>query len=134
MTLCSHLVVNYRSIPVVPVRSLAGLAPWQTRRVTELLSVRLDVHVTLAMLAAECGLSVSHFARSFKKTFGTSVHRYLLMQRVKAAKVLLVHSNQRLSDIAFQTGFADQAAFTRTFGGIVGTTPGRWRNEHGHKE
>jgi AraC-like DNA-binding protein len=84
----------------------------------------------LAKLAQECGLSVSHFARAFKRSFGSSVHRYLILQRVEAAKALLQHSNHSLSEIALQTGFSDQPAFSRTFGAIVGTTPGRWRHQY----
>jgi AraC-like DNA-binding protein len=35
-----------------------------------------------------------------------------------------------VSDIAEQAGFADQAAFTRTFHQIVGVSPGRWRRDY----
>jgi AraC-like DNA-binding protein len=32
-----------------------------------------------------------------------------------------------LIEIAVQSGFSDQAAFTRRFHEIVGVSPGRWR-------
>jgi AraC family transcriptional regulator len=102
------------------------------RRTLELLEQHLDGELKLSRLARECGLSVSHFARSFKKSFGVSVHRYLIVQRVQMAKELLLYSSKALSDIALETGFSDQAAISRTFGAIVGNTPRKWRNEYGH--
>ena len=107
-----------------------GLAAWQRLRVTELLRERLDGSVRLAELAELCELSVSRFAHSFKATFGVSAHRWLLERRVEHAQELLAHTETSLVDVASQCGFADQAAFTRTFHRIVGVSPGRWRREH----
>ncbi|MGB9238616.1 MAG: AraC family transcriptional regulator, partial [Terriglobales bacterium] len=90
----------------------------------------LDCDVRLETLAHECGLSVSHFARSFRKSFGTSAHRYLILKRVELAKALLSGTNKTLVEIAAQIGFSDQAALTRTFANVVGVTPAKWRREH----
>jgi AraC family transcriptional regulator len=129
---CSHVVHTYSASRTVPKVYQGGLAPWQTRRVAELLHEHLDGELRLSTLASECGLSVSHFARSFKISFGAPVHRYLISQRLESAKDLLLHSNKSLSDIALQVGFSDQAAFSRTFSALVGATPGRWRRENAH--
>jgi AraC family transcriptional regulator len=132
LMLCSHVVHTYSASRTVPKVYQGGLAPWQTRRTTELLHEHLDGELRLSTLASACGLSVSHFARSFKVSFGTPVHRYLISQRLETAKDLLLHSNKSLSDIALQVGFSDQAAFSRTFSALVGITPGRWRRENTH--
>jgi AraC family transcriptional regulator len=104
-----------------------GLAPWQMRRATELLSERLDGEVSLSEVAAECNLSVGHFARSFKQAIGQTPHRWLLDRRVDEAKNLMLHSGLRLADIALDCGFTDQTSFNRTFKKIAGTSPGDWR-------
>ena len=93
----------------------------------------LDGELKLETLAEECRLSVSHFARSFRRSFGTSAHRYLTLRRVEIAKVLLSETNSSLVEIAAQTGFSDQAALTRTFANVVGATPGKWRREHSRR-
>jgi AraC family transcriptional regulator len=80
-------------------------------------------------LARECELSASHFARSFKVSFGVSPIQWVIGQRVSLAKQLLIQRDISLSDVATQTGFADQSAMTRTFVSCVGLTPGRWRRE-----
>jgi AraC family transcriptional regulator len=75
-------------------------------------------------------LSASHFARSFKATFGTSTHQWLIRHRVEHAQELLRQTTVPIVDIAMQSGFADQAAFTRRFRQVVGVSPGRWRRYH----
>lgn len=76
------------------------------------------------------GLSASDFARSFKASFGVSCHRWLTDCRVERAKELLAATDAQLVDVSSQSGFGDQAAFTRTFHRLVGLSPGRWRREH----
>jgi AraC family transcriptional regulator len=131
LMLCGRLVNTYSSVKAVPNTYRGGLAPWQARRTRELLDQHLNGDLRLARLARECGLSVSHFARSFKRSFGSSVHRYLILQRVETAKALLRHSSCALPEVALQSGFSDQSAFSRTFSSVVGTPPGKWRSRHG---
>jgi len=121
--------VTARAAPTI---HRGGLAPWQRRRAAELLASHLDGSIRLATLARECGLSVSHFARSFRQSFGTSAHRYLMRQRVEKSKELLTRSHRPLSEVALDAGFADQAAFSRTFKAMVGSSPGQWRRQAEH--
>src|SRR6202021_2289372 len=93
----------------------------------------LDGEVKLETLAEECRLSVSHFARSFRRSFGTSAHRYLILQRVEIAKSLLSETDNSLVEIAAQTGFSDQAALTRAFANVVGATAAKWRRENSRR-
>jgi AraC family transcriptional regulator len=129
MMLCGHLITTYGSVSPARTFYQGGLAAWQKRRVLDLLGQHLDGDLRLFKLAEECGLSVSHFARSFKKSFGTTVHRYLILKRVEKAKELLTDSVMPLSMIALQSGFSDQAAFSRTFGAIIGTSPAMGLNQ-----
>ena len=129
LMLCAHLVSKY-SVSASPATHLqGGLSTWQKRRVTELIDACLDQNLKLTRMADECGLSVGHFARSFKTSFGMSAHKHLVLQRVKAAKALLAGPNHPLSDIALKVGFSDQAALSRIFKRITGTTPKQWRAE-----
>jgi AraC-like DNA-binding protein len=70
------------------------------------------------------------FARSFKTSFGISTHQWLLQHRIEHAKELMSHTTMSLIEIAIQSGFNDQAAFTRTFHRLVGVSPGRWRRHY----
>ena len=130
LILRAHLLQKYAGLRKRPTISVGGLGPLQKRRATELLSENLSGRIRLSQLAAECGLSVSHFARSFKASFGVSAHGWLVQRRIERSQELLMHTGRSLADIADQAGFTDQAAFSRTFRQIVGITPGRWRRDY----
>jgi AraC-like DNA-binding protein len=123
----AHLLRTYGGLPPLKSRTGGGLAPWQARRVAEMIRQKLDGDIHLADLAGECGLSVSHFTRAFRRSFGLSPYRWLLERRIDQAKSLLATGDLSLADIALQAGFSDQTAFTRAFGRIVGDSPARWR-------
>lgn len=125
---CCHVAATYGNVARTP-KCVGGLAAWQRRRVMEMVSAGLHGDLRLPILASECGLSISHFCRAFKQSFGMSVHRYVIHSRIEFAKLLLRSSSSSLAEIALQAGFCDQAAFSRTFGRLVGTPPRRWLNE-----
>lgn len=129
LVLGAHLLQRYGAVKRT-ARAIGGLAPWQKRRAVELLRSNLDGALGLKHVAKECGLSPSHFARSFKVSFGLSVHKWLIRCRVDRAKELLLKSGLPLVEVAERAGFGDQAAFTRTFHAATGASPGRWRRDN----
>jgi AraC family transcriptional regulator len=129
---CSHVATTYGSVALLPER-VGGLAAWQKRRVTEIVHAELHGDLRLPTLANECGLSISHFCRAFKQSFGVSVHRYVIHRRIEYAQFLLKTTSNSLAEIALQSGFCDQAAFSKTFGRLAGTSPRRWLNEQKNK-
>jgi AraC family transcriptional regulator len=129
LILGAHLIQRYGVLRKSARPSKGGLAPWQRRRATELLHENTHGRIKLSDVARECGLSVSHFARSFKTSFGISAYQWLIRHRIDRAKELMNRTALSLTEIANQTGFSDQAAFTRTFHQLVGISPGRWRRQ-----
>jgi AraC family transcriptional regulator len=130
LILGAHLLQRYGVLQKTARPAKGGLAPWQKRRASELLHANMHGRIRLSEIARECGLSVSHFARSFKSSFGISTHRWLIQHRIDHAKQLMTQTTISLIDIAVQSGFNDQAAFTRAFHQIVGVSPGRWRRHN----
>jgi AraC family transcriptional regulator len=125
----AHLLQTYGGLDRLPEVVTRGLAPWQAQRAAEVLRSRLDGGVRLSTLARECGMSVSHFTRSFRATFGVSAHGWLIQRRIDMAKDLMLTTKLALVEIALRTGFSDQAALTRAFSQIVGASPGQWRRD-----
>ena len=123
----AHLLKQYAGIDKPTARLRGGLAPWQQKKAIELLSENLDGDLSLADVAAECGLSAGHFSRAFARSMGTSPHRWLAAQRVNKAKELLTESRLSLTEIANVSGFGDQSHFTRVFSQAMGVSPGAWR-------
>jgi AraC family transcriptional regulator len=129
LILGAHLLQRYGATKPRRAARSGGLAAWQQRRAMDLLRANLELHVRLADVASACGLSVSHFARAFKASFGVTCHRWLTERRIQRAQELLAVPDKTLAEIAPECGFGDQAAFTRTFHRVVGVSPGRWRRE-----
>ncbi|MEP7239482.1 MAG: AraC family transcriptional regulator [Devosia sp.] len=125
LALLAHAVRAYGTTGNAIIRG--GLAPWQQKRAQDMLTADLTSDVSLIEVAAECGLSVSHFARAFRQGVGKSPHRWLVDQRIERAKVLLADPDTRLAEIAVDCGFSDQSHFTRMFARDTGWPPGAWR-------
>ena len=125
----AHVAQAYGGLRRITEPTRGGLAPWQEKRACERLESDLGGKLSLEYIAAEFGLSVSHFSRAFRISTGLPPHQWLLRQRVRAAKQLLTVRDLPLSEIAISAGFANQSHFTRVFSEVVGVSPGVWRRE-----
>lgn len=94
-------------------------------RVRDYLDANRFAQVASGELEDVAGLDRYTIARQFRRQFGTSPHRYLLMRRLGSARER-ISLGEPLADIAADTGFADQAHFSRHFKKAYGLTPGRW--------
>jgi len=106
-----------------------GLAPWQARRVMDLIQTHLEMPIRVEDMANATRLSTSYFFRAFKHSFSMSPHAYVLAHRLARAKELLSGSDEQISQVAMACGFADQAHFSRVFRRETGSAPGHWRRE-----
>ena len=104
-----------------------GLAPWQVRSVTTYIDANLSASLSCEELARSTRLSVSYFARAFKRTFGCSPHVFLMRRRMERAQGLMLETNAPLAQIALDCGFADQAHLSRHFLRLTGERPASWR-------
>lgn len=78
--------------------------------------------LSLDMLAAVAGLSVSRFTARFRNEVGLSPHRYLCLVRVRRAQDLLC-DGLAPSLVATEVGFFDQSHLCRHFRRVLGVTP-----------
>jgi AraC-like DNA-binding protein len=127
LALLAHVSNKYGGAPKGDHQMRGRLAPWQERRIKDLLMEHLDGDVSLDGIARECGISRSHLIRAFSRSTGLPPHRWLLVQRIERARDLLVASDLPIAEIATRLGFADQSHLTRAFGKQLGFTPGALR-------
>jgi AraC family transcriptional regulator len=104
-----------------------GLAPWQKRKVDRYLAENLGQTMYVEGLASHVSLSVSHFCRAFKESFGTTPHMHIIRLRLELAQRLMMTTEEPLSQIALACGMADQAHLSKLFRRGVGESPGAWR-------
>ncbi|QPF93274.1 helix-turn-helix domain-containing protein [Bradyrhizobium commune] len=129
LALTAHVAQTYGGLRPAAEANRGGLAPWQVKRACDRLDSDLAGKVALQQIAAELGLSVSHFSRAFRISTGLPPHQWLLRRRVHAAQQLMAVRELPLSEIAISAGFANQSHFTRVFSSIVGVSPGAWRRD-----
>jgi transcriptional regulator GlxA family with amidase domain len=84
--------------------------------------------VTVDGLAKASGLGRRQLERRFLAVVGTPPKVAVRVARFRAA-VMRMHRQpgSSLSLVAAETGYADQAHFTREFKALAGTSPGRYR-------
>ncbi|MEM8852476.1 MAG: AraC family transcriptional regulator [Pseudomonadota bacterium] len=95
-------------------------------RVREDLDGALEGGVTMAALERTHGIDRYGLARQFRRRFGVSPHRYLVLRRLDRAKGM-IGAGSGLAETAALCGFADQSHMTRHFRQAFGVPPGRWR-------
>jgi AraC family transcriptional regulator len=130
MLLSAHVLQRYCGAATAAPSPRRGLQTWQRLRAEEMLRAQLDGNITIKTLATTCSLSPSHFARGFRRSFGSSVHQHLIRLRIERAKGLLIGTKKKLSEIAELSGFCDQAALSRAFSRVERITPSRWRKSN----
>jgi len=102
---------------------------WRLARVLAHIEVNYGGSITLEDLAELADMSINHFLRTFKRTFGLSPIDYVIRQRLLKACQLMQHSNAPIHQIAAQVGFADGNYFSRQFRKVMGKTPRDLRKE-----
>src|SRR6266496_3304822 len=110
-------------IPESPPPNRGSLTPARTHRICEYIKSNLDQNISLEALAKMAGLSLNHFARSFKQTVGMPPHCYVLQRRIEHAPHMLRNTELPLSEVALSTGFSDQSHLARHFRRITGMSP-----------
>lgn len=129
LALTAHVAATYGGYRHKAGTGRGALAPWQLARACDKLEADLGGKVPLQAIAAELGLSVSHFSRAFRAATGLPPHRWLLHHRVRTAKRLISERGLSLSEVAISAGFASQSHFTRVFSAVAGISPGAWRRD-----
>ncbi len=68
-----------------------------------------------------------HFAVVFRRFHGCSLGEYARRRRLTAARAKLADRQLSLSQVAYESGFADQSHLSRTFKRYTGMTPRQYR-------
>ncbi|HWR61248.1 MAG TPA: Ada metal-binding domain-containing protein [Clostridia bacterium] len=84
--------------------------------------------------AKQLGVSMSYLTRLFRKQLGVTPVRYVAGLRIDKAAELLAGTDKDILDIAYEAGFRSLSSFYRSFRGMTGCTPKKYRKEGGKKD
>jgi AraC family transcriptional regulator len=84
-------------------------------------------NLDVGQIARAVGVHSTHLARTFRNFLGCTPGDLLRSRRLEFAAELLLHSNLSLAEIALESGFSDQAQFTKSFCRVYGAPPGVYR-------
>ena len=100
---------------------------WKARKFIEQHS---DEELSLTKVAKAVNISANHLSEKFKQVTGVNFVNYVARARLETARDLLLHSNRRVSEIAFAAGFQSLSQFNRVFKKLSGKSPTEHRAAH----
>jgi AraC-like DNA-binding protein len=106
---------------------LAGLRDPIVGRALARLHHRPGGDWSLERLAREIGVSRSLLAERFSRLIGHPPMHYLARWRIQLACRRLCDEGAKVSAVAMDVGYHSEAAFSRAFKTLVGTSPAEWR-------
>lgn len=118
---CSVLfrIVCYLSDTTKP----RAVASQKAREIKKLLDGSLFENLTIADLEQEVNLSKAQLIKEFKKYYNTTPYRYLLDEKIKMAKRLLVKTGLSVEEVSYKLAFVDPHYFSRVFKKKTGLAP-----------
>ena len=115
---------------LVPLASDGRLSLADTQRVIaarRLIDECCHEKLTIDVIARRCGLNRSKLTRGFREMFDCSVAEAVAERRLEQASRMLLTTDLPVSLIGYETGYLNNAAFTRAFGRRFGVSPSDYR-------
>ena len=84
--------------------------------------------IQLTDCANQLNISYDYFQHKFKNLTGKSPQKFLLEQRLNAAKELLLYGGYNCTEIAYRCGFSTSAQFSMLFKRKYGVSPQQYKN------
>jgi transcriptional regulator GlxA family with amidase domain len=89
--------------------------------------------LSVAALAARCGMSPRNFARRFQEELGETPARYVSRTRVEIARRLLEETDGPIEEVAERCGFGSTETMRRGFVATLGVPPHDYRGRFGRR-
>lgn len=125
---CSDTIISLLHRHLIDENSEKKVQRLNTDVIDNFIALHIGSKITISQLASTVFLGESQFYAIFKQEFGTTPHQYIIVKRLDFAKKLLNQSLLSIGDIAQQTGFANQSAFSHAFVKYKGVSPSKYRH------
>ena len=98
-------------------------------RVVSYIRENIEKDISVGVLADLIGVTPEYLSRVFKKVKGVSLKKYIINEKIEAAKILLTTTTLPVTLISENVGYGNYSNFTYTFHQIVGCTPTEYRQK-----
>jgi len=121
------LLLNQTKDAPVVKQILTSLFSPASYSIKQIIDSHIYSDLSIDDLARLANLSLSSFKREFGKIYNDSPAKYIKNKKLERASELLLVSNQRISDIAYECGFNDLAHFSKSFQEKYNLSPSKFR-------
>lgn len=87
----------------------------------------IEDEISVENIAEKVGISRYYMTHLFKKHTGITVCEYRNELKITRAKQMLLNSDMKITDIAYNCGFSSASYFTKKFAQSEGVTPNEYR-------
>lgn len=100
--------------------------------VKALLDFKLEAPPTIETLSKHAAMNSQKLKLGFSQMFGTSIHQYVISERMKRAKSMLLcqETSPSILEIALAVGYKDPAYFSRQFKRHYGLLPSEFKQSY----
>lgn len=92
-------------------------------RAKQIVQARFSENLNDEKVAAELGMSRSHFRFLFKEATGIPFKRYLTEMRLNIARTMLESTRTSVKEVCFNVGYSDTSSFYRAYRAYHGVAP-----------
>lgn len=129
LSLLLHIAQMSEADPIMKETTVAGENYTLLLGTLDYIGQHYMEDISIDDLTRISSISESHYRRKFKEYFNTSPAEYINLVRIDHACELLARTDEKIEDIAIQTGFQTLGSFTRNFKKLVGELPKDWRKK-----
>jgi AraC-like DNA-binding protein len=128
---CLRRIARARPVPEITRPAVTSGEHSQFQRLASYINSHYaDESLSIAVIAGAVGLHPNYAMHLFRARFGVSLWEYILRLRISHAQYLLLSTEKKVTQIAFEAGFSTPARFYAAFQKYAGTTPRSWRVEN----
>lgn len=125
-----YLKETYYAISVSLEESRGDRQDQTLNKVEKYIHEHLGEDLTLTVLADVGGFNAAYLSRIFKQKYQCNLSVYIINERVKQAKKLLVETDEKINRIGEMVGYLTPHSFTRVFKAAEGITPAEYRGRY----
>ncbi|GEM_PF-5909413 len=109
----------------------SALTSQQRTLLDQYITHNIHLRPTPEDLANVLGYSKDYFSRTFKRTYGVSPRRWIVLERIRRASAMLLETEKSITQIAHELGYNDVYLFSRQFKQIQDYSPQKYRQMYG---